>query len=273
MTLPGDYNRLYIDYITSYIDVKNNYLSNLGLQRNILTKMVNMNLITEEDKNETLINLYDNVECFNHPEFKTYMQTTKEYYLSGLKKFRYLLGFNDLKFTKDFMSKLIDLVQNIYNKKVEFNIVNLKKMHLNSDIFTQAVALKLRNRDNKLYRVLKSSLRKVKLPNIYRINERSNKINKDELFANIIRNDNISSMFNNNNANDPLNNLLLDFFPSADNLKVKVVKRTSIKERSISFKNYVLKSLKHLNMRGIKVEAKGRITRRFTASRSVFKMK
>jgi hypothetical protein len=80
-------------------------------------------------------------------------------------------------------------------------------------------------------------------------------------------------MFNNNNVNDPLNNLLLDFFPSADNLKVKVVKRTSIKERSISFKNYVLKSLKHLNMRGIKVEAKGRITRRFTASRSVFKMK
>ena len=73
---------------------------------------------------------------------------------------------------------LIRLVKNIYNKKVEFNIVNLKKMHLNSDIFTQAVALKLRNRNNKLYRVLKSSLRKVKLPEINRITEKFNKLTK-----------------------------------------------------------------------------------------------
>ena len=31
--------------------------------------------------------------------------------------------------------------------------------------------------------------------------------------------------------------------------------------------------LKHIKIRGIRVEAKGRLTRRFTASRSVFKMK
>ena len=42
-------------------------------------------------------------------------------------------------------------------------------MHLNSDIYTQAVSLKLRNRDNKLYRVLKASLRKIKLPVIRKI--------------------------------------------------------------------------------------------------------
>ena len=34
----------------------------------------------------------------------------------------------------------------MYNKEVEFNIVELKQMHLNSDIFTQAVSLKLKNR-------------------------------------------------------------------------------------------------------------------------------
>jgi ribosomal protein S3 len=69
-----------------------------------------------------------------------------------------LLKYNKIKFTKTFISKLIFLIEKIYNKRVEFNIVNLKKMHLNSDIYTQAVALKLRNRDNRLYRVLKSSL-------------------------------------------------------------------------------------------------------------------
>jgi hypothetical protein len=61
-----------------------------------------------------------------------------------------LLQDNKLKFDGLFLSKLIDLIQQIYNKKVQLNIVNLKKMHLNSDIYTQAVSLKLRNRDNKL---------------------------------------------------------------------------------------------------------------------------
>ena len=72
---------------------------------------------------------------------------------------------------------------------------------------------------------------------------------------------------------DPLSNLLLNFFPSSDDLKVKIKKKSSIKTRPITLISYVLKSLKHLKLRGIRVEAKGRLTRRFTASRSVFKMK
>jgi hypothetical protein len=145
-------------------------------------------------------------------------------------------------------------------------------MHLNSDIFTQAVSLKLRNRDNKLYRVLKSSLRKVKVPIMRKIEEKKNKPDKDKFFVNRIRNKIISSMFN-YKVKDPLSNLLLNFFPSSDDLKVKIKKKSSIKTRPITLISYVLKSLKHLKLRGIRVEAKGRLTRRFTASRSVFKMK
>jgi hypothetical protein len=100
---------------------------------------------------------------------------------------------------------------NIYNKKIEFNIVSLKKMHFNSDIFTQVVSLKLRNRDNKLYRVLKASLRKLKLRNVRRPT-RQRKGDKNEYFINKIRNDNINSMFN-YNIKDSLNNLLLKYFP------------------------------------------------------------
>jgi hypothetical protein len=43
--------------------------------------------------------------------------------------------------------------------------------------------------------------------------------------------------------------------------------------RSISLASYVRKWLKHMKLRGIRIEAKGRLTRRATASRSVFKMK
>jgi hypothetical protein len=272
LALPEHY-KSYVDHVIPFIDINNLYLKNLEAQRNILIKLVDLNLITEADKNKTLMDLYNNISFFNHYNFKTFMQNTEIYYLKNLKRFRYLLGFNKMKFSQPFISKLISLVQDIYNKKVEFNIVNLKKMHLNSDIYTQAVALKLKNRENSLYRVLKSSLRKVKLPEISRIAEKCYNLNKDELLVNLIRNDNISSMFSINNAKDSLNNLLLNFFPSADDLKVKDEKKTLLKERDISLKNSILKSLKHLKMRGIRVEAKGRITRRFTASRSVFKMK
>jgi hypothetical protein len=146
-------------------------------------------------------------------------------------------------------------------------------MHLSSDIYTQAIALKLKNRDNKLYRVLKSSLRKIKIPNFSKINEKNNKPNKDEFIDNKIRNSLINSMFTKEDVKDPLNNLLLNFFPSAENLQKSVVKKGSVKNSSISLIDYVLMYLKHIKVRGIRVEAKGRLTRRFTASRSVFKMK
>jgi regulatory protein YycI of two-component signal transduction system YycFG len=37
--------------------------------------------------------------------------------------------------------------------------------------------------------------------------------------------------------------------------------------------DYVLNSLKYKNIGGVRLEAKGRLTRRFTASRSIFKIK
>jgi hypothetical protein len=135
--------------------------------------------------------------------------------------YRLLLKINKLKFNDTFLSKLIYLVNKIYKKKVEFNIVNLKKMHLNSDIYTQAVSLKLRNKDNKLYRILKASLRKIKLPIIRKISEKQIKHNKNEFLVNKIRNNIISFMFRDDNVKDPLSNLLLNFYPLADNIEVK----------------------------------------------------
>jgi len=211
--------------------------------------------------------------------FTNYVIESAENYKKNLPLNRTLLHFNNLKFDGGFISKLIDLVKQVYNKKVEFNIVNLKKMHLNSDVYTQAVSLKLKNRDNKLYRVLKASLRKIKLPVIKKIDEIQKKPNRDEFLVNIIRNNTISTMLKkikitkNKKNQDNLNKLLLNFYPLAHNLKLNVIKKPFSIIRSISLEDYVLRSLKHLNLRGIRVEAKGRLTRRFTASRSVSKMR
>jgi citrate lyase alpha subunit len=100
-------------------------------------------------------------------------------------------------------------------------------MYLNSDIYTQAVSLKLRNKDNKLYRILKASLRKIKVPTISKISEKQNKPNKNEFLVNKIRNNIISFMFRDDDVKDPLSSLLLDFYPLADNIKIVRNKKSS----------------------------------------------
>lgn len=233
-------------------------------------------LLTNDQIYLMFYNKTKNLYYKNYPSFNSRIVVADQEYRKNLDLYKQLVEDNKLKFNNFFMSKLIDLIEQIYNKKVQLNIVNLKKMHLNSDIYTQAVSLKLRNRDNKLYRVLKASLRKIKLPIIRKIDEKQKKPNRDEFFVNRIRNNTISTMFsfkNKTNINDRLQNLLLKFYPLADNLNINYIKRSSNINRSVSLENFVLKSLKHLNLRGIRVVAKGRLTRRFTASRSVLKRK
>jgi ribosomal protein S3 len=63
-----------------------------------------------------------------------------------------VIGFGARASASNQTDKLIPyIIQNMYNKEVEFNIVELNQMHLNSDIYTQAVAMKLKNRKNSLY--------------------------------------------------------------------------------------------------------------------------
>jgi hypothetical protein len=269
------HHELYNLYMMSVINkfVNSPELELLNTYYDSLTNLVETNLLTEEEKHLMFFQKVAKWKPLDYLKFNEFKAKSLEEHRKELFAFNILLRLNKIKFTNQFMSKLILLVKKLYNKDVEFNIVNLKKMHLNSDIFTQAVSLKLRNRDNKLYRVLKSSLRKIHLPVIRKISEKLNKPNKDDFFINRIRNNTISSMFNDNNR-DSLNNLLLSFYPAADDLEINIVKRSSVKKQKISLNGFVFRHhLKHLDLRGIRVEAKGRLTRRATASRSVFKMK
>ena len=105
----------------------------------------------------------------------------------------------------------------MYNKKVELKFVELKSIHLNSDVFSSAIALKLRDRQNKAVRVLRRAiLQMVKIPDFHTL---------------MTFDDNIESMNKNN-----------------------VV--TTIKQQVVS---------------GVRFEASGRLTRRLTAMRAVFK--
>ena len=78
-----------------------------------------------------------------------------------------LIMFNRYKFTYFFLNYkgfgLINILSKIYKKKIEFNIINLKSVHLNSDIFSKSIAVKLYERKNNLLKILKKALNKVKL--------------------------------------------------------------------------------------------------------------
>jgi len=264
-----------------------------------LTKLVQDKVL--HDKQRLMI-FMPIVTKFKHSQYSKRfffsIHKARKLYLARLLRFSWALYVNNLKFKHPtLVSKLKSLVRNLYGKKVEFNVVELKKMHLSSDIFTQVVALKLKNRNNKLYKVLRSSLSKVNIPNVSRISERFSYFDKDNYLPNKIRNTSVSAMFSaltatnvasseaaqhndtlnvnnlNNKTKDSLNNLLSGFFPPADVMIDKVKNRTSETISPISINDYVLKNLKHLKLAGVRVEAKGRLTRRFKAQRSVFKMK
>jgi len=307
----------YTDYVTlfkkSFVEKLCKYFNLTNKHISLISNLVESKVLSEDEKLLIFKRKLNSLIRIKYPDYRDYMRKVKLHYLNKLTICIKLLTLNQIKFKHAFLLKLRYLVSQIYNKNVVFNLVNLKKMHLNSDIFTQAVSLKLKNRDNRLYRVLKKSLNKVKLPNISIIKEKSlahgsgNKNNNEQLLKKM-RNLKINSLFAFDSTfagisrglvgditlvkqRDSLNKLLLNIFPyaldqqvlatpQAGNFKKEIQSRRSLasvfeerKERPVSLRNYILRSLKHMKMRGIRIEAKGRLTRRFTASRSVFKMK
>lgn len=148
--------------------------------------------------------------------------------LQKLSKFRNLffnytksINFNKSKFNNLVLDLrnlgLINLLHKMYDKKIEIKVVELKSIHLNSDVFSSAVALKLRNRHNKAVKVLrKAILQMVKIPDLH---------------------------------------TLITFDDKIENIN----------------KNNVIKTIKQQVVSGVRFEASGRLTRRLTAMRAIFK--
>jgi hypothetical protein len=132
-----------------------------------------------------------------------------------------LINFNKSKFSNLLLNLkdlgLISLIEKIYNKNVKIKIVELKSIHLNSDVFSGAVALKLKDRKNKAVNILRRAiLQMVKIPDLH---------------------------------------TLITFYDSVESIN----------------KNNILNVLKQQIVSGVRFEAKGRLTRRLTAMRAVFK--
>jgi len=267
-------------YIIEEIKLKKKGLEIINKLNSEKEKLLDIQIL-EENSNKILTIISS---CLNDPVSLKYYEniynkfiskTLLEKEIATVAYYKLLLSLNKYKFEDLFLSRLSPLISKIYNKEVEFNIVNLKAVYLNSDIFAQAIALKLRNRNNRLLKVLRSFLYMVKLPKVNLLKERFAYLNIKSLWVNRVKNLTLSSVVINR---DRINDLLTGLFITGNFTKKSEVSEFSYKKvdqttSKTNLLNNVLLLLKHKSMAGVRLEAKGRLTRRFTASRSVFKIK
>lgn len=176
-------------------------------------------------------------------------------YLRIVRKLHLTYSLNQYKLNKLFLlPKLSNILTKILGKKIEYNLINLKSIAYNTDIFTNVLALKLKNKKNYYGKVIPSILNRAHLPVINTIMERTF-YKKENIQSKNLK---IISHLSDNNNLDILLNKTYDI-----NYDSKNKTKHSLVYNSIGYKN----------MGGIRLEIKGRLTKRYRADRSIYFVK
>lgn len=207
---------------------KARFIRKLKLIRNVGLNILNQ----QREKSTVLANVLpkynSNINSVQNTYYNRFIKKSLKrliYYVY----YKQILYINKAKFENSYLQGLISLIRKIYNKNVEFNIINLKYFYFNSSIYTQPLELKLKKKRNVL-RYLKVLIRKAKIKNI-KLVEKSKK-----LFS-------VNSLDTNN-------------LVQQDKTNAKYLKKI------------ILNNIKYKRVSGVRLEATGRLTRRFSASRS-----
>jgi hypothetical protein len=172
-------------------------------------------------------------------------------HLIFLRKYELLYSLNQLKFNKlTLLNKLSLLLNKILGKKIEYNIINLKSIIFNSDLFTQAITLKFQKRKSFNYKKnILSILGRVNFPYFKDVvgsayNESTNYI------LNKYKDGKILSYVNNHQNLD-------NFINKIHNATNKNIHKE------------IFNSIQYKNIEGIRIETNGRLTKRYRADRAV----
>ena len=190
------------------------------------------------------------------------------------------LSFEQSKYEKQHLLLLASLVEKIYNKKVVLDIVNLKYFYNSSSIFSSTLMTKLKKRKNKPVKILTHSLDTFDIPPLDRINTYNEMYNKKKFIQN-------ASIKNIASYNDELSNssfgsytkVLYDILEKSleSSSKYSNISSININDSTPNIltanSNKIIASLKNKFTSGIRIEIAGRLTKRNTAERSVFKLR
>ena len=241
------FNRQKYNYLSK---LKNIYLKNFLTKKNININLIKtlksiyikgLDSLREVNKDKYLlikaINTVEKNKKYKINTFKSLSNYTIYFYKNLLnltmKKLRLyflykqLIYLNKSKLNYTYLRLLKKHLENLYNKNVEFNLINLNRFYLNSDILFESVKLKLTSNKRKMRKIL---------------NKIKDKIKIDE------------------------KNLSLDSTTQVEN------QLNQINDAKL-LKNIIFNNLKYKHVSGFRLEARGRLSRRYTASRSVFKLK
>lgn len=200
--------------------------------------------------NKNIFNKYSNI--FEKNIIGRYLLKLKLYIY-----YKQILSLDEYKLKDTYIIPLKIILEKIYGKKIEFNIISLKYYNLNMDIYLQVLAIKLRNRRNRIYKVLKKSFLNIKLPSLHElilyIDTPKKRIHNLSISIN-----NLYKKEEFNRPNDILNDILCNY------CNLYLYKKNE---------NIVLNSIKHRIMGGIRIEAAGRLSKRLIAARTIFKYK
>ena len=262
------YNRQRYNYLYK---IKKRYKEILK-EKNLLNKIKKIRkkafLLINKTRNNKFI-LINNFKWINkYKYYENYYY--KNYIIKNIKRemlylyYRKLLLINKFKFKYTYLKKIMDLISKIYNKNVEFNIVNLKYYYLHSDILTESILTKITKNRKKLHRILKTSIQKVKIKDKKWMQnfENIHILNKLSIIRFIKASNMQYNLYNNfNKKSDQINDLLNNIFS-----------KHLIKSKK-TLQNIVLNLIKNKIITGIRVEAKGRLTKRHTAERSLYRLR
>ena len=185
-------------------------------------KLVLIDIMESYTKNKQILD-YKGLSKYIIFFYKKLIKKSLDKYLLH-KYYQQLVFINKSKFNYNYLQFLKKYLEKIYNKNVEFNLVNLRRFYLNSDILSESVTIKIRKNRRKLLKYLNTLKRKVKVRN------------KKNIFYQPI----------------------LNKFNNTDKKYLEEV---------------VLRNIKYKHVTGFRLETRGRLTRRYTASRSVSKLR
>ena len=185
-------------------------------------KLVLIDIMESYTKNKQIID-YKGLSKYIILFYKKLIKKSLDKYLLN-KYYQQLVLINKSKFNYNYLQYLKKYLEKIYNKNVEFNLVNLRRFYLNSDILSESISIKIRKNRRKLLKYLNTLKRKVKVHN------------KKNIFYQPILN------------------------------KLNNVDKKYLEE-------VVLRNIKYKHVTGFRLETRGRLTRRYTASRSVSKLR
>jgi hypothetical protein len=226
-------------------------------------------------------------------------------YLNLLRKYDLLYSLNQSKFHQQiFLPILSSILNKIIRKKIQYNIVNLKSIAFHTDLFTNALALKIKKKKMNYRKSMYSLLNRAYLPtnNITNIQNTSPYKYKDFALISILNDrSRISAACDNKTipARFAETTMLrhgsfaeLDYKKSLfkqgstcyDLLYAQVNNKLKTAQKNIDkmlgdtcnisqVHNTIYNSIGYKNLGGMRLEVKGRLSKRYRADRSLYSLK